>query len=104
MTFRRKSIAAAALTVVAGLGLSGCATEDYVDQHIATVNMRIDGVEANVQQVSAAAAAAQASADQANSAAQGAAGSAQQANQRIDALSSRVDALEQHPQLKRPRN
>ncbi len=29
----------------AGLSLSGCATEDYVNQHIAIVNQRIDALE-----------------------------------------------------------
>ena len=32
--------------VLGGFGLSGCATEKYVDEHIAAVNTRIDGVDA----------------------------------------------------------
>src|SRR3954470_2502933 len=35
----------------AGLSLGGCATEDYVDKHIAVVSQRIDGLEARMQQV-----------------------------------------------------
>src|SRR5205085_465224 len=68
----------------AGFSLSGCATEDYVDKHIAVVNQRIDGLEGRVGQV-------EASATQANQAAQAAMTSAQQANQRLDQLTPRVD-------------
>jgi outer membrane murein-binding lipoprotein Lpp len=79
-----------------GLSLSGCATEDYVDKHIAIVNQRIDGVEARVGQVEASAA-------QANQAAQAAMGAAQQANQRLDQLTPRVDSIEQRLAAKKPR-
>ena len=34
-----------------GLSVSACATEDYVDQHIAAVNTRVDGVSARVDQL-----------------------------------------------------
>lgn len=80
----------------AGLSLSGCATEDYVDQHIATVSQRIDGVDAHLQQVEGVA-------NQANQTAQAAQGAAQQANQRIDQLTGRVDSIEQQLAAKRPR-
>jgi outer membrane murein-binding lipoprotein Lpp len=80
----------------AGLSLSGCATEDYVDKHIAVVSQRIDGLEARVAQVETAA-------TQANQAAQAAMGSAQQANQRLDQLTPRVDSIEQRLASKRPR-
>jgi outer membrane murein-binding lipoprotein Lpp len=80
MTSIVKSVAAVGLTI-AGFGLSGCATEKYVDEHIATVNGRIDGLEQKVAQV--------------DSTAQSAAGAAQQANQRLDQLTGRVDGLEQ---------
>jgi len=36
---------------LAGLTVSACATEDYVDEHIAAVNTRIDGLSAKVDQV-----------------------------------------------------
>jgi outer membrane protein OmpA-like peptidoglycan-associated protein len=35
--------------LIAGFGLSGCATEKYVDEHIAAVNTRIDGVDSKVE-------------------------------------------------------
>lgn len=79
-----------------GLSLSGCATEEYVDQHIATVNQRIDEVNSRAQ-------AAEAAAQQAGQAAQAAMGSAQQANQRLDQLTSRVDSIEQRLAEKKPR-
>jgi murein lipoprotein len=104
MALRTKSIAIVGVSALAAFSLSGCATEKYVDEHIAAVNMRIDGVDAHLQQVDQSAQQANAAAAQANAAAEGAAASAQQANQRIDQLTSRVDTLEQHPQLKRPRN
>ena len=63
----------------AALSLGGCATEDYVDKHIAVVNQRIDGLEAKVQQVDGVA-------TQANQIAQSALGSAQQGIQRLDQL------------------
>ena len=93
----RKSIVAATLVVLGGLSLSGCATTDYVDEQIATVNARIDGLEAKVNENAAAAAAA-------NQAAQAASAQAQTANQRIDALTGRVDSLEQLVASKHPRN
>jgi outer membrane murein-binding lipoprotein Lpp len=80
----------------AGLSLGGCATEDYVDKHIAVVNQRIDGLEAKVQQVDGVA-------TQANQTAQSALGSAQQANQRLDQLTPRVDSIEQRLAAKKPR-
>ena len=86
-----RTIGAVGMTLVGAFGLSACATEDYVDQHIATVNERINGVEARVQEASAAA--------------QSAAGAAQTANQRIDQLSARVDGIEQQMMARKaPRN
>ncbi|HLO21093.1 MAG TPA: Lpp/OprI family alanine-zipper lipoprotein [Sphingomicrobium sp.] len=79
----------------ASLALGGCATEDYVDKHIALVNQRIDGVEAHLAQV-------EGTANQANQTAQAAMGSAQQANQRLDQLTSRVDAIEQKLASRKP--
>jgi hypothetical protein len=81
-----------------GLSLSACATTDYVDEQIAMVNQRIDGVEANLAQTTTTANAAAAQA-------QAAAADAQNANRRLDALTGRVDRLEQAAAAqRRPRN
>jgi outer membrane murein-binding lipoprotein Lpp len=93
-----KGAAAMGLTaafVLGGAALSGCATEDYVDQQVATLNGRIDGVDSK-------AGAAQQRADAAAAAAQAAAGDAQSANQRLDQLTTRVDGLE--ARARTPRN
>ncbi|HEV8406723.1 MAG TPA: hypothetical protein VGQ34_02220 [Sphingomicrobium sp.] len=83
-----KIFVSALALATAGISLSGCATEEYVDQHIATVNQRIDGLQGQLTQVEGVA-------NQANQTAQAAQGSAQQANQRLDQLTGRVDTLEQ---------
>ena len=94
----RKSLAQLAVVAASGLSLSACATTDYVDEQIATVNQRIDGVEARLNTTTTTANAAQA-------AAQAAATDAQNANRRIDALTARVDRLEQAAAAqRRPRN
>ena len=54
----RKAMATSALIVLGGLSVSACATTDYVDEHIAAVNARIDALDARVQQNAAAAQAA----------------------------------------------
>jgi len=92
----RAKLTVAAALLGAGVSLSGCATEDYVDKHIAATNARIDQVAAEAQ-------AAQAAATQAGQAAQAAMGSAQQANQRLDQLTGRVDSIEQRLASKKPR-
>ena len=101
-------IPVALVLLLGGLSLSACATEKYVDEHIAAVNMRIDGVEAKandgIQRADAAMSAAQqanSAAQAAMSAAQAAGASAQSANSRLDQLSGRVDVLE--AAHKRPR-
>ena len=48
MSITRKSLAHLAMVAAGGLSLSACATTDYVDEQIALVNTRIDGVEANL--------------------------------------------------------
>ena len=68
------------VAIVAAAGLSGCAT--YADE-FATINSRLDQLDARVQN------AAQ-SAESANQ-------SAQQANRRLDQIESRVQQLEQAP-------
>ncbi len=42
----------AAVAVASGLALSGCATEAYVDEHVAAVNTRVDAVDAKVTALS----------------------------------------------------
>ena len=68
------------VAMVAGLGLSGCAS---YDDEFATVNSRLDQIDARVQ----------GAAQSAESASQ----SAQQANQRLDQLEGRVQQLERAP-------
>jgi outer membrane murein-binding lipoprotein Lpp len=93
---QRAKLTIAAALLGTGLSLSGCATEDYVDKHIAVVNGRIDELTARVQQVEGVA-------NQANQTAQAAMGSAQQANQRLDQLTARVDTIQQELAAKKPR-
>ena len=91
MTIIRKSLANLAIAAAGGLSLSACATTDYVDEQIAMVNSRIDGVEANLATTT--------------STANAAAADAQNANRRLDALTGRVDRLEQAATAQRqPRN
>ena len=98
MTIIRKSLANLAMAAAGALSLSACATTDYVDEQIAMVNTRVDGVEANLAQTTSTANAAQAQA-------QAAATDAQNANRRLDQLTGRVDRLEQSAAAqRRPRN
>ena len=87
MSITTKSLAHLAAVAVGGLSLSACATTDYVDEQIAAVNTRIDGVDAKASQAAQT--------------------EAQNANRRLDALTGRVDRLEQAQvaaQQRRPRN
>jgi len=97
MPFTNRRIATAGLVIIGGLSLSACATEDYVNKHIAVVNDRIGALETRVNTVDQ-------TAQQANTTAQSAAAAAQQANQRLDQLTARVDGIEQQLVAKRPRN
>jgi len=102
-TFRSSAIKIAAVLILGGVGLSGCATEKYVNEQIATVNSRVDGVDAKATAAQQRADAAAAAAQQAQSAADAAAASANNANQRLDALTPRVDSIEQKRVKRRPR-
>lgn len=93
-----KPIAIGTALVLGGLSLSACATRGYVDEQIAAVNGRIDGVDAKAND-------AIQRADAANAAAQAAAADARNANQRLDQLTTRVDTMEQQAATaRRPRN
>ena len=100
---RTANIGLASALVLGGLSLSGCATEKYVDEHIATLNTRIDAVDAKAQDGIQRADAANSAAQAANSAAQAAAADARTANQRLDQLTPRVDSLEQQRAARPPR-
>jgi hypothetical protein len=80
----------AAMLVAGGIGLSACATQDYVDHRIAEVNEHITVVETKAND-------AEQKADAAMAAAQAAQALATQVGQKVDALSVRVDALQQAP-------
>jgi murein lipoprotein len=94
-SFSRTSLAA--MAVLAGsVALGGCATKGYVNEQIATVNQRIDGLDGRLRTV-------EGTSGQALAAAQAAAGQAQQNGQRIDQLQGRVDGLDQQVQQMRAR-
>ena len=95
MISANKKIATAALVVLGGLSVGGCATTDYVDEQIAAVNQRIDGVDAKATDAGRRA-------DAAAAAANAAAADARNANQRLDQLTPRVDALEQARSARAP--
>lgn len=84
-------------TVLSGLALSACATNQYVDEQIAAVNSRIDQVDARVTTATQRADQALTEARNANTAAQAAATEARTANQKADQLGGRVTTLESAP-------
>ena len=104
VTNRFANIKIAAVVILGGLSLSACATKEYVNEQIATVNGRIDAVDAKTRDALQRADAAAASAQSAGAAAQAAAADAQTANQRLDQLTPRVDAIDQRTMKRRPRN
>lgn len=109
-TFQPRIALIAAGLLAGGFGLSGCATEDYVDEHIAAVNARIDqtdarvsAVEGHVSQVEQVATdarqradAAASAAEAAGSAAQAAAAEAQRANASVGQMAPIIEHLNQH--------
>jgi outer membrane murein-binding lipoprotein Lpp len=96
------SIPVAALLIIGGLSISGCATKEYVNDRIAEVNTRITAVDAKATDAQQQAAAANAAAQNANAAAQKAEADAQNDQTQINQLSTRVDALSVRP-AKSPR-
>jgi hypothetical protein len=94
----------AAALVLGGLSLSACATKQYVQEQVEIVNTRVTAVDAKASDALARADAAAAAAANANNAAQAAAADARNANSRIDALSTRVDTIDQRTTTRRPRN
>ena len=83
--------ATVALILIAGIGLSGCATKGFVREQIAVVNTRIDGLDGQLRTV-------EGTSGQALAQAQAAAGQSQQNGQRIDQLTGRVDGIDQQVQ------
>ena len=81
-----------ALILIAGIGLSGCATKVFVREQIAVVSTRIDGLDGQLRTV-------EGTSGQALAQAQAAAGQSQQNGQRIDQINSRVDGLDQQMQM-----
>ena len=98
MSSPKTRIALAVVMVAGSLALSGCATKKYVNEQIASVSQRIDGIDTRLTAV-------EGTANNALAAGQAAAGQAQQNGQRIDALSGRVDSIEQRlaAQQRKPR-
>ncbi len=82
---------AVAMILLGSVSLGGCATKGYVNEQIATVNTRIDGIDSHLRTV-------EGTSGQALTQAQAAAGQAQQNGQRIDQLNGRVDGVDQQMQ------
>ncbi|HEY3799844.1 MAG TPA: alanine-zipper protein [Caulobacteraceae bacterium] len=95
MTTGIGTLRVAAVLLVGSLGLSACATKEYVDQRIDEVNTHITAVEAKAD-------AANQKADAAMGAAQAAQSTATQDSQRIDQLSTQMNSYQQQP-APRPR-
>jgi murein lipoprotein len=93
-------VAPAIMILIGSVGLSGCATKGFVREQVATVNQRVDALDAKLQATDSTAKAALAEA-------QAASGQGQNNTQRLDQLNARVDGVEQQMlqnQRKRPRN
>ncbi|MGZ5792228.1 MAG: hypothetical protein ACXWI7_08350 [Croceibacterium sp.] len=99
MSAPKTKLALAVVMLAGSAALSGCATKGYVNEQIASVNTRIDGIDARLRTD-------EGTSSQALSQAQAASGQAQQNSQRIDQLGGRVDSIEQRmaqQQQKKPR-
>jgi methyl-accepting chemotaxis protein len=92
---RGASLRVASVIVLAGLGMSACATRDYVDQQVAATNSRVDQLSSRVDQVDARVQDAITRADAAGQAAQQAQTDIRTANQRMDQMGGRIDQMEQ---------
>jgi murein lipoprotein len=76
-----RAVRAAAVVVLGALSLGACASKSYVDEQMATVNSRIDSLDARVQAATQNAGTA--------------ATDARTANQRLDQIEGRMNAMEQ---------
>lgn len=98
---RKTGLKVAAALLLAGVGLSGCATKQYVHEYVAEqmslVNTRITTTDGRVTD-------AISRADAAAAAAQAAAADARASSQRLDVISTRIDTLEQQRVTRGPRN
>lgn len=95
-------IAPVVVLLVGAVGLSGCATKNFVREQIAPVSQRVDTLEARLQETDGTAKSALAEA-------QAASQQAQANGQRLDQMGGRVDGVEQRLAAqenarKRPRN
>lgn len=90
-----KKLGMVAAVILGGLSLSACATN--YDAEFAAINSRITAVDAKATD-------ALQRADAASAAAAAAAADARNANARLDALTPRVDILEQQAVSRQPRN
>lgn len=95
-------LAPAMVILVAGIGVSGCATKGYVRDQIAPVSQRVDALETRLQETDATAKSALAEAQAASGAAQNNGQRLEQLNGRVDGVEQRLQAQERRP--KRPRN
>jgi TolA-binding protein len=94
MSVSLKKSFVAAMLLIGSVAVGGCATKGYVNQQIATVNTRIDGIDGHLRTV-------EGTSGQALAQAQAAAGQTQQNSQRLDQLTGRVDGLDQQMQQQR---
>jgi outer membrane murein-binding lipoprotein Lpp len=94
---KARGLKVAVIVALGSLSLGACATREYVDEQIALVNTRVGAVDAKATD-------ALQRADAANAAAMAAGADARNANQRLDALTPRVDTLEQSRMSRAPRN
>ena len=93
-------LASVTMILAGALSVGGCATKGFVREQVATVNQRVDALDARLQETDGTAKTALAEA-------RAASGQAQNNGQRLEQLNARVDGIEQRlreNQQKRPRN